>query len=98
MVWEEMKATRQEVGDFPDQWTDLLVALNQLRLATDTAAEARTEYLRKAAVKETEIANPIAAAVIEFRRTWAIREAENEEYVRKMSRKNQSGRNLEHQG
>jgi len=47
MIWRELKATHEQVVDFPDGWADLLVALNQLNLATDTAAEARAEYLRK---------------------------------------------------
>jgi hypothetical protein len=64
MIWEEMNATHAQVVDFPDEWADLLVALNQLKLATDAAAQARAEYLRKSAAgninaKGTEVANAI---------------------------------------
>jgi hypothetical protein len=48
VIWEEMSATHEQVVDFPEEWADLLVALNQLKLATDTAAKARAEYLRPA--------------------------------------------------
>lgn len=71
MIWRQMNAIHEQMVDFPDEWADLLVALNQLKLTTDKAAEARAEYLRKAAEKETEIANPVVEAIREFRRTHA---------------------------
>ena len=69
MILEEMIARREQMLDFPGEWADVLVALNQLSLATDRAAEARAEYLRKAAAKETETPNPIVEAIREYKRT-----------------------------
>ena len=47
MIWEQINATHEQIVEFPDELADLLVALNQLKLATDRAAEVREEYLRK---------------------------------------------------
>jgi hypothetical protein len=71
MIREEMTARHERMLDFPGEWADVLVALNQLSLATDRAAEAREEFLRKAAVKETKIANPVSEAIREYKRTHA---------------------------
>jgi hypothetical protein len=66
LILEEMNATHEKMVDFPDEWADLLVALNQLKLATDTAAQARAEYLRKPSANELSAS---AKAIEEFLRT-----------------------------
>jgi hypothetical protein len=87
LIWEEMNATHAQMVEFPDEWADLLVALNQLKLATDAAAQARAEYLRKTAAsnvnaKGTETAN----AIREFRRRHGLMtKEESEEHDRNMS-------------
>jgi hypothetical protein len=87
MIREEMNARHERMLDFPGEWADVLVALNQLSLATDRAAEARAEYLRKAAASN---ANPVRDAVEKFRRTQGLMgKEESEEYDRKMSQKSQ---------
>jgi hypothetical protein len=89
MIWTEMNATHEQVVDFPDEWADLLVALNQLKLATDTAAEARAEYLRKTAASDVNAkGNEVVNAIKAFRRrTGLMRKEESEEYDRKMGQK-----------
>ena len=71
--------------DILDEWADLLAALNQLRLAIDTAAEARAEYLRKTAtsnVNATE--SETTKAIQRFRRREGLMtKEESEEYDRK---------------
>jgi hypothetical protein len=69
MIREDMNERHERMVDFPGEWADVLVALNQLSLATDSAAETRTEYLRLVAVEETRLVSPIVAAIIEYRRT-----------------------------
>jgi hypothetical protein len=71
MIWRQMNARHEQMVDFPDEWADLLVALNQLKLATDRADEAQAEYLRKAAALGTEIANPVVEAIRKFKQTHA---------------------------
>ena len=90
LIREEMNATHEQVVDFPDEWADLLVALNQLKLATDTAAQARAEYLRKTSVSNVSVSNLSASAqaIREFRRrTGRMTKEESEEYDRNMSQK-----------
>ena len=78
-----MNATHEQIVDFPDGWADLLVALNQLKLATDTAAQARAEYLRKTIPKVTT-----NEAIRAFRRRYGyMTKEESEEYDRKMGQK-----------
>jgi hypothetical protein len=65
------------------------VALNQLKLATDTAAEARAEYLRKTAASNVNAkGNELKNAIQAFkRRTGRMSKEESEEYDRKMGQK-----------
>jgi hypothetical protein len=89
MIWKEMNATHEQVVDFPDGWADLLVALNQLKLATDTAAEARAEYLRKTAASNVNAkGNEVVNAIQAFRRrTGRMSKEQSEEFDRKMGQK-----------
>ena len=85
MIWEEMNATHQQMADFPAEWADLLTALNQLKVATDTAAQARAEYLRKTAASNAPKLNDALRA---FRRKAGLLSKEqSEEYDRNMSQK-----------
>ena len=68
IIQRGMNARRERMLDFTREEADVLVALDRLRLATNKAAEARAEYLRKAAVKETETPNRVAEAIKEFKR------------------------------
>jgi hypothetical protein len=43
IIWEELKETHEQMVDYPGELADLLVALDQLKLATDKATEAREE-------------------------------------------------------
>src|SRR6266446_3135594 len=56
VVARAMEEIREQIVDFPGEWADLLVALNQLKLATDKATKVREEYIRRAeaATKEKE--------------------------------------------
>jgi hypothetical protein len=84
MIREEMNERHERMVDFPGEWADLLVALNQLCLATDTAAKARAEYLRKTADgnRGTELGRVIG----KFKRKHGLMTKEEiEEYDRKMS-------------
>src|SRR5436190_20101299 len=56
IILEEMKETREQLMDFPGEFADLFVSLNQLRLEIGKVAEARAEYFRK-----TEEANDVKA-------------------------------------
>jgi hypothetical protein len=93
MIWKQINATLEQIVEFPDEVADLVVALNQLELATDRAAEVREEYLRKTGAskvnaKGTEVANPTAVAIEAFKREQALRrKEEREEYDRKMNQK-----------
>jgi uncharacterized protein (DUF1697 family) len=46
MIWKEMNARHEQMWDFLDEWADLLVALNQLKIATDEAERLRDEKAR----------------------------------------------------
>src|SRR2546422_2384795 len=48
LISEGITETPEQVVEFPGEGADLVVALNQLRLAIDKAAEAREVYLRQA--------------------------------------------------
>lgn len=73
--------------DFPDEFADLFVALNQVRLGINKAAEARAEYLRKTAeandvkAKGTQAGNPTSIAIEKVLRSigWMSDEEAREE-------------------
>jgi hypothetical protein len=87
MIHEEMNTTKEQLVDFPGEWADVLVALNQLRLATDSGAEVRAEYFRKTAEandvkdKGTQAGNPVSISIAEFKRSigWQSDEEAQEE-------------------
>lgn len=83
LIWQEMNAKHEQMVDFPAEWADLLVALNQLKLAIDTAAEARAEHLRKAATSNVYAETELSIAIREFRRKRKERQESEEEYARK---------------
>lgn len=69
LVLEKMNATHEQIPDFPGQCADLLTALNQLKIATDKAAAAQSEFLRQTAADTAdETESPGANAIREFRR------------------------------
>jgi hypothetical protein len=87
IILEEMKETRDQLMDFPGEFSDLFVALNQLSLEIGKVAEARVEYFRKTAeandvkAKGTEADNPVSIAIAEFKRSigWMSDEEVQEE-------------------
>ena len=94
IISEEMKEAHEQLMDFPGEFADLFVALNQLRLEIGKVAEARAEYFRETAeandvkAKGTQAGNPISMAIAEFqRRQTLMKKEEGEEYDRNMSQK-----------
>jgi hypothetical protein len=68
LILEKMNATHELALVFPDEWADIWTALGQLRVATDTAAEVKSEYLRKIAANTAEVTeSPSAKLIREFR-------------------------------
>jgi len=94
IISEEMKETHEQLMDFPGEFADLFVALNQLRLEIGKVAEARAEYFRKTAeandvkAKGTQAGNRVSIAIAEFKRRQALmKKEEGEEDDRNMSPK-----------
>jgi len=90
MILEGMEEIREQIVDFPGEWADLLLALNQLKLATDKATKVREEYIRRAeaATKEKERGSGVSEAIREFKRKigW-MSDEEAEEYIDKWTKK-----------
>lgn len=89
MILEKTNARPEQMAVFLYEWSALLVALNKLKLATDRAAEARAEYVRRTVTvvaKGTETVDRSAEAIQAFKRKQGrMRKEEREEYDRKMS-------------
>jgi hypothetical protein len=87
LIWEEIKKTPEQMVDFLGEGADLVVALNQLKLAIDKATEAVADFHQAAAEAKAKAvkgnSNSIAAAVDDFRRrTGRMSKEEIEEYDR----------------
>jgi hypothetical protein len=87
LVCEEMKETPEQLVNFPGEMADFFVALTQLRLGINKAAEAVAEFHQAAAdsakAKAIKNSNSTALAVQEFRRrTGLMSKEEIEEYER----------------
>jgi hypothetical protein len=87
IISEETKERHEQLLDYPGELADLFVALNQLKLGIDTAAEARAEYLRQAAAatKEKESGSELSRVLEKFMRENNLMSKEEiEEYDRDM--------------
>jgi hypothetical protein len=89
MIWKQINATLEQIVEFPDEVADLVVALNQLELATDRAAEVREEYLRKTGASNLNARGfDVAGTRFIIQANEALgRKEEREEYDRKMNQK-----------
>jgi hypothetical protein len=81
LIQEEMTTQKDQMADFLEEWADVLVALNELRVTIDKASQVPVDYLRAIAENEAkEEAAKLAPyatslAIQRFRETW---QTENE--------------------
>jgi hypothetical protein len=90
VVCEEMKEIPEQLLDFPGEFADCFMALNQLRLTIDKATEVGAEYRRQAeaASKEKERGAGVSGGIQRFLRSigWMSDEEAREE-MNKLAKK-----------
>lgn len=87
-IQEELTARINQMQDFPDEWTEVVAALNELKVATDKAGQVKAGHLRAIAADESKkegipVLNLTVLAIDKFRREHGMmNDQEREEYDR----------------